>query len=133
MASTKPAFVKLGVKPEHRAAKLHAPADAEKSLGQAPEGCRLAASLSGTLDFILAFYESEKALKAELPRIRKALPGTGMAWVCWRKGNVTDLSRDTIALLAQSEGLEAVSSCAINDNWSALKLMYPKEQRAKAG
>ena len=129
MASTKPVFQKLGLKPTHRAAKLRVPADAAKSLGAVPAGCRFEARLSGAFDFILAFYESQKEFDSELPKLKKSLAKSGMAWVCWRKGNVTDVSRDTIAAEVASVGLETVSSCAIDDHWSALKLMYPKDQR----
>jgi len=129
MASAKPVFQKHGLKPAHRAAKLYVPTDAAKSLGPVPAEYKLGSALSGQFDFILSFYEARKAFETELPKLKAALKKSGMAWVCWRKGNVTDLNRDSIAVLVESSGLETVSSCAIDDNWSALKLMYPKDQR----
>ena len=81
------------------------------------------------IDFLLGFYDSAQKLKADLSEIQKNLSQSGMAWVCSQKGSITDLSRDSIWRLAQSAGLAGVSSCAIDKNWSALKLMFPKDKR----
>ncbi len=97
--STKPLVQKLGLKPNHKAV------------------------------FLNMFYDSSEKIKADLGKVSKSLSKSGMAWVCWKKGNVTDLSRDSIWRLAKSAGLKGVSSCAINDHWSALKLMFPKNTR----
>jgi hypothetical protein len=128
-ASTKPVYQKLGLKPAHRACLLRLPAGMDKKLGKAPEGVTFAKTLSGELDLVLGFYETAKALKGDLPKLHKTLASSGAAWACWRKGNVTDLSRDLIAALADEAGLEGVASCAIDDDWSALKLMRPKSER----
>jgi len=130
MPSTKPVYQKLGLKPSHQAVHLHVPGDVRKALGNLPSGCRVGEDLDTGTDFVLGFYEAAKVLTTDLPRIRKALQPSGMAWVCWKKGNVTDLSRDSIAAAAEKAGLEGVASCSIDDSWSALKLMYPKDQRA---
>jgi hypothetical protein len=125
MASTKPVFQKLGLKPAHRAATLRVPRDVK--LGKSP--AKFEKSFRGEFDFILGFYESKKTLEADLAKIRKTLTPSGMAWVCWRKGGVTELSREVIWASGEAVGLESVASCAIDDAWSALKLMFPKSQR----
>jgi len=129
MASEKPVFQKLGLKSTHKAAKLTIPREFEKMLGET--GVKFSRTLAeGDFDFILGFYESQKELKGDLPKIKRALAKkTGMAWVCWRKGNITDLSRDGIRSLVEGTGLDTVASCSINDDWSSLKLMYPKAER----
>ena len=129
MPSAKPVYQKLGLKPTHRALRLSVPKSILPVLGPAPEGATFARSATGSFDFILGFYESIKELKADLTKISKCLAPKGMVWVGWRKGNVTDLSRDLIHELVGNYGLEAVSSCAIDDDWSALKLMFPKANR----
>lgn len=125
IASTKPVFRKLGLKPAHRATTLGVPSGV--NLGKAP--AKFEKSFRGEFDFVLGFYESKKALEADLAKIRKALTPSGMAWVCWRKGGVTELSREVIWSSGEAVGLESVASCAIDDDWSALKLMFPKSQR----
>jgi predicted DNA-binding ArsR family transcriptional regulator len=130
MLSNKPVYLKLGLKPSHRALKInHVPSHVEKDLGMPPEGVKFEKSLAGEYDFIIGFYESIDDLKGDLERAKKILKKSGMVWVCWRKGNVTELSRDVIWKIGEDFGLESVSSCSINDVWSALKFMYPKDQR----
>jgi hypothetical protein len=125
MASTKPVFQKLGLKPVHRAATMHVPAAVK--LGKSP--VEFEKSFRGEFDFVLGLYESKKALEADLVRIRKALTPSGMAWACWKKGGVTELTREIIWSSGETVGLESVSSCAIDDDWSAMKLMFPKSRR----
>jgi hypothetical protein len=84
-ASTKPVFQKLGLKTVHRAAILGM-----------PSGVKLENSFRGEFDFVLG-------------KRRKALTPSGMAWVCWRKGGVTDLSRETIRASGEAVGLESVA------------------------
>ncbi len=126
LTSTKPVFQKLGLKPSHRATTLRIPSDVK--LGTAP--AKFEKSFRGEFDFVVGFYESKKMLEADLAKIRKALMPSGMAWVCWRKGGVTELSREVIWAAGEAVGLESVASCAIDDDWSALKLMFPKSQRS---
>jgi hypothetical protein len=126
MASTKPVFQKLGLKPVHRATTMHVPAAVK--LGKSP--AEFEKSFRGQFDFVLGFYESKKVLEADLAKIRKALTPSGMAWACWKKGGVTELSRETIWASGEKFGLESVASCAIDDSWSAMKLMFPKSQRS---
>jgi hypothetical protein len=128
MASTKPVFMKLGLKPIHRATTLRVPGDVK--LGRPLAGVKFEKSFRGEFDFVLGFYESKKALAIDLAKIRKALAPSGMAWVCWKKGGVTELDRETIWSSGEAAGLESVSSCAIDDSWSAMKLMFPKSQRS---
>lgn len=127
--STKPVLQKLGLKPTHRAAVLRAPKGAAEALGKPPKGFAFAAKLGKGMDFVVSFYESEKQLVTDLPKLKRAIAPLGMAWVCWRKGNVTDLGRDSIAALGEDAGLEGVSSVSVSADWSALKLMHPKSKR----
>ena len=122
--STRPVADKLGIKKGSRVAVLHSP----KGYGLAKVD--FATRLSGEpFDVVQAFYENERALKSDLPKLKKAIVPSGKIWVCWRKGNVTDLSRDAIWALGDKVGLDSVASCAIDDHWSALNLMLPKDQR----
>jgi hypothetical protein len=125
---TKPIIQKLGLKSNHKAVFLHIPKDVAPAL-RTRKDIPVSNRLSGECDFLLGFYDSSQELTADLSKIQKNLSKSGMAWVCWQKGNVTDLSRDSIWRLARSAGLARVSSCAIDKNWSALKLMFPKDRR----
>src|SRR5436309_1227485 len=126
--STKPVIQKLGLKSNRKAIFLNIPKEVAPVLKTAKD-IQISNHLSGEFDFLLGFYDSSKKLEADLSKIPKSLSKSGMAWVCWKKGNVTDLTRDSIWRLAKSAGLEGVSSCAIDNHWSALKLMFPKDRR----
>jgi len=126
-ASTRPLVQKFGLKPAHKAVILHAPE--HFTLGKVPAGVALQKKLGSDFDFIVAFFEKAADFKAELPKIKSAMKKSGMAWICWMKGNKTDLSRDEIWRISETKGLETVSSISIDQDWSALKLMYPKAMR----
>src|SRR6266536_609657 len=101
--SSKPVVQKLGLKPNHKAIFLHIPKEISK-LVTPPKGVKPLSKFSGKVDFILGFYESAKELKNDLSKIPKILVKNGIAWICWRKGNVTDLHRDSIWSLAKDAG-----------------------------
>src|SRR5437773_1421522 len=126
--STKPLIQKLGLKSNHKVVFLNVPKAVTPVL-KTPQDIQISNRLSGEFDFLLGFYDSSEKLKADLSKVSKSLSKSGMAWVCWKKGNLTELSRDSIWRLAKSAGLEGVSSCAIDNKWSALKLMFPKNKR----
>jgi hypothetical protein len=55
-------------------------------------------------------------------------------WVSWYKkssGMHTDLTEDIIRQSALAHGLVDVKVCAINDDWSGLKLVVPLANRKK--
>jgi hypothetical protein len=128
--SQRPIAGKLGIKSGNRVAILHAPKGYTSALGKIPADASLATRLAGEpFDLVQAFYEDQRSLKADLPKLKKAIHSSGKIWVCWRKGNVTDLSRDSIWAIGNEVGLESVASVAIDDDWSALKLMFAKSKR----
>lgn len=123
---------KLGVKDGKNAAFLHVPADVQSSCTSVPQGAQVSIQLENSHDLIFSFYESSRDLKRELPQLKVALKPSGMIWVCWRRGQVTDLNRDLIWQLGEECGLHAISSISIDEGWSAMKLMYPKHDRRQA-
>lgn len=128
--SSKPILEKLGIKPSHRAGVLELPEQGFRILGTLPAGVAFESILKGEFDFLIGFYSTEKDLKAALTLAKKLLKNAGMIWVCWQKGNITELNRDLIAKISEVKGLETVSAVSMNDVWSGLKLMYPKNMRS---
>ncbi len=129
-SSKMPILQKLGVKPQNRIAILNSPKGYTNVLSKLPAGVSFATRLAGEpFDLVQGFYEDQKALKKDLLKLKKAIHPTGKIWVCWKKGNVTDLNRDTIWELGEKVGLDSVASCAVDEEWSAMKLMLPKSER----
>jgi hypothetical protein len=129
-ASSKPVAQKLGINPGNRIAILNSPRGYTSILSKVPRDVSLTTRLAGEpFDIVQGFYGTQRALKADIAKLKKAIHPGGKIWICWKKGNVTDLSRDSIWAIGDKAGLASVASCAIDDEWSALKLMLPKSQR----
>lgn len=82
--------------------------------------------------FIHLFSRSAAELKAKLKTYRKTLAADGVIWVSWPKkssGVATDITEDVIRDLALPTGLVDIKVCAVDETWSALKLMIRKELR----
>src|SRR5688500_2423343 len=96
-ASSKPIVKKLGIKPGNRIAILYPPRGYTAISGKLPTNVILTTRIAGdAFDLIQAFYEDEKSLKLDLKKFKAAILPNGKIWICWRKGNVTELSRDSI-------------------------------------
>jgi hypothetical protein len=73
-----------------------------------------------------------KGLAAQLRRYRGAIAPDGMIWVSWPKkssGIASDLSDVVVRDTALPLGLVDTKVCAVDDTWSGLKFVIPKDQR----
>lgn len=121
---------KLGIRPGARVALLHSPRGYTSILGAVPRDVSFATRLAGEpFDLVQGFYEDRRSLKVELGKLKKSVTPQGRIWVCWRKGNVTELGRAAIHELGEKAGLHAVAECAVDAEWSAMRLMPPKLKR----
>jgi hypothetical protein len=130
--SGKPLSQKLGLKPGFRIFADGAPADYRKIVGEWPHGAIIVARAFAPLDVVHVFAAEAKGLPAKLMRYRKAIAPDGMIWVSWPKrtsGVATDLSDVVVRDLALPLGLVDIKVCAIDEVWSGLKFVIPKEQR----
>ncbi len=129
-ASKRPLKEKLGIRAGYRMAILNPPRGYTSILADLPSDTKLTTRLAGEpFDVIQGFYLNQRSLKADLRKIRKAIQPKGKIWICWKKGKVTDLSREVIWELGENVGLDSVASCAIDEEWAAMKLMLPKDER----
>ena len=131
--SGKPVSQKLGLKPGFCIFVDDAPADYRKIVGEWPEGAMIVARASAPLDVVHVFAAEAKGLPAKLSRYRKAIAPDGMIWVSWPKkasGVATDLSDVVVRDLALPLGLVDTKVCAIDETWSGLKFVIPREQRS---
>ena len=128
-----PLFKKLGYKPGMLAHVVGEPLHyfnllvglpAEIDFESAPE--------AGSLDFVHLFVDSQKDLARLLPIMRALIKTNGMIWVSWPKkssGVPTDMSGDASRANAFPLGLVDIKICAVDDVWTAQKLMIRKELR----
>jgi hypothetical protein len=117
---------KLGVKAGSTVALSRAPEGFDETLGELPADVRVRRAVRGRLDVIVAFYERREDLEHGMPPLRRAMqPHTGL-WIAWPKrssGVRTDITEDVVRELALASRLVDNKVCAIDETWSALRLV----------
>jgi hypothetical protein len=78
------------------------------------------------------FVTARADLQAKLNQLLPLLDRGGMIWASWPKKASkvpTDITEDVIREIALPMGLVDVKVCAVDEDWSGLKLMIRKEHR----
>ena len=124
---------KLGIKPGHRVLLLRAPDRfAEATLGELPDGVRLARRAGGSADVIVAFHTRRAQLERDLSRLRALMEPAAGLWIAWPKrasGVETDITEDVVREIALPTGLVDNKVCAIDATWSGLRLVIRLRDR----
>jgi hypothetical protein len=84
------------------------------------------------IDAAHIFVTARAALEAHLTALRHQIAKDGQIWVSWPKKASkvpTDITEDTIREVCLPMGLVDTKVCAIDEVWSALKLVIRKELR----
>lgn len=85
-------------------------------------------------DFIHYFAKEATLLKQDIRSLRNEIVPNGMIWISWPKKTSrvpTDITEDIIRDIALKNGLVDIKVCAIDEIWSALKLVIPVKERGK--
>ena len=133
---------KLGIKPGQRVATLSAPPHFPALLGDLPLGVRVEAEPSiprsleaagaRAFDVVVAFVRDQAELERRLPAAQRLLAWDGGLWIAWPKGSsplASDLREDGVRSRALPLGLVDNKVCAVDQDWSGLRLVYRKENR----
>ncbi|WP_027553223.1 DUF3052 family protein [Bradyrhizobium sp. Cp5.3] len=132
--SGKPLVQKLGIKPGFRIFVDGLPVAYGDIVGELPDGVQIARQAKAPLELVHLFATEAKGLAASLRRYRKAIAPDGMIWASWPKktsGVATDVTETVVRETALASGLVDIKVCAVDDIWSALKLVIPVKDRAK--
>jgi len=124
---------KLGIKDGSRVTLINAPKDFESELGELPDNVEFIKRPTKSLDIILFFVLSERALARDFAKLAAKLTANGMLWISWPKkssGVVTDLSEQRVREIGLDAGLVDVKVCAIDETWSGLKFVYRLKDRS---
>jgi hypothetical protein len=127
--SGKPVIQKLGIQPGFCIFIEGAPAAYVDIVGKLPAG---ATRLKAPLDMVYLFATEALGFAAKLRSYRVAIEPDGIIWVSWLKkssGVATDLTDVVVRDTALPLGLVDIKVCAIDDVWSGLKFVIPKDQR----
>ena len=127
-----PLAKKLGIREGMRLFVEDAPRDYRKLVAPLPRGVTLASRADGRIDVVHVFTKERKRLEEALRAWRGKLRDDAVVWLSWPKkssGVATDITEDTIREVALPLGLVDVKVCAVDEVWSALKLVLRREQR----
>ena len=127
-----PLLKKLGIKEGSRIALVNAPEDFDSALGELPDNVQFITRPAKSLDIILLFVLTERALLRDFSRLAVKLVSNGMIWIAWPKkssGVATDLSEPRVRQIGLDAGLVDVKICAIDDTWSGLKFVFRLKDR----
>jgi len=130
--SGKPVVQKLGIKPGFCIFVDGAPSAYGNIVGKLPADVTVKAGLKPPLDMVHVFVVQAAGLAGKLRRYRAAIVPDGMIWVSWPKkssGVATDLTETVVRDTALPLGLVDIKVCAVDDIWSGLKFVIPKNQR----
>ena len=123
---------KLGLKEGSTIVLLNAPGCIEQLMVPLPAGASLVSKLAATNELVVLFCADMATLKKSLSAVSKKLQADGSLWISWPKKSsklFVDLTEDGIRTVALPTGLVDVKVCAVNEDWSGLKLMVRKEKR----
>jgi hypothetical protein len=130
--SGKPLVQKLGIQPGFCIFIEGAPTAYGDIVGPLPADVTIAKRLKAPLDMVHLFATEAAGLAGKLRGCRDAIQPDGMIWVSWPKkssGIATDLTDVVVRDTTLPLGLVDIKVCAIDEVWSGLKFVIPKNQR----
>lgn len=123
---------KLGIKPGAIVVGIDAPENYRKLLGQIPSGVNFATRPVGKTNFVHLFVRERRALQKHLQSLRHKIADDAVLWVSWPKKSSavpTDITEDVIRAAALPMDFVDIKVCAVDETWSALKLVIRREHR----
>lgn len=125
---------KLGIKPGMTMAVVNPPFPYAETLGldAAPVEVSAGSPLPVGLVFLHIFTPFRDELDRRLTEARAGIAPDGMIWVSWPKKAsklYSEVTEDTVREICLPMGLVDTKVCAVNEVWSALKLVLRKELR----
>jgi hypothetical protein len=119
---------KLGVGPGSRVSLVDAPPGLREVLAAVdPDWVA-----TGPVDVVVLGVTQRSALTAALPALGERIRPAGAVWISWPKKASklpTDITEDVIREKCLPLGLVDVKVCAIDEQWSGLKLVWRRERR----
>ena len=132
--SGKPLAQKLGIKSGFAVAPIGAPRHYRALLRPLPVGVRFC-TVEKEPDLIHYFCTDRARFAKDLSGLRKKMRDDAMLWVSWPKksaGVPTTVTENVVRELALPLGLVDTKVCAVDETWSALRLVVRLANRKSA-
>jgi hypothetical protein len=129
-----PLVRKLGIRPHERIIAINAPPHYASLVGELPDGAAITNRVQSGAKFVHLFVTERAQLEQRIVSLRVQLDDAGILWISWPKKAAklaTDVTEDTVRTVALPLGFVDVKVCAVDEIWSALKLMVRRELRKR--
>ena len=123
---------KLGIKENFIIRIIHAPKNYFDLFTEWPKKIQISDDPRIKKNLIHFFTKKFPEYYSLLPLLKKEIEQNGMIWVSWPKKTSkisSDVSEDLVRSYALETGLVDIKVCAVNEDWSALKLVIPLKHR----
>jgi|SRR5579863_1285473 len=123
---------KLGIRENFIVRLIHAPKNYFDLFTEWPKKVKISDDPRVKKNLIHFFTREFSEYYSLLPLLKKEIEQNGMIWVSWPKKTSkisSDVSEDLIRGHALETGLVDIKVCAVNEDWSALKLVIPLKHR----
>ena len=127
-----PLAQKLGIRENFKVKFVNQPDYYFSLFSDMPETIKQYVDKKTLKDFIHYFEVDAEDLFKNMVELKEEILQNGCIWVSWYKkaANIkTDITEDLIRDFAIQIGLVDIKVCAIDDYWSALKLVIPVKER----
>ena len=124
---------KLGIKPGYKIKLIHEPEHYFDLFTDWPDDVQVINDETSLKNIIHYFTTSVQEFKQDILHLRKQMEQNGMIWISWPKKSSkvqTDINENLIRDMALENGLVDVKVCAIDENWSGLKLVIRLKDRS---
>ena len=105
------------------------------SIEDLPEEVHLIRRRSGPpANVVVAFVESAASLARRIDVLSPTLSTDGALWIAWPRkaaGHISDLTDNVVRNAVLPLGLVDVKVAALDEDWSALKMVWRKELRGE--
>jgi hypothetical protein len=127
-----PVAKKLGLKEGHRVTLIGAPR--EWSIDTLPSNVRVTRRRgAASSDVVISFFNDAASLQRDISSLAETITPDGSLWIAWPRkaaGHRSDITDNVVRNSALPLGLVDVKVAALDDDWSALKMVWRTELRA---
>ena len=130
--SSTPLAKKLGIKEGFRIRLVNQPDHYFELFTDLPKNLIVSTDKKVKKNFIHFFAKKLSDIQKEIISLKDEIEQDGIIWISWYKKASkipTDVTEDLIREIALANGLVDIKVCAIDEIWSALKLVIPVTSR----
>jgi len=127
-----PLAKKLGIKSNFRVRLVNQPEHYFDLFTDLPADLKVVTDRKSKKNLIHYFTTSASRLESDIKQLRNEIEEDGAIWISWPKlsANVkTDLNENVVRAIALKNKLVDVKVCAVDETWSALKLVIRLKDR----